>query len=47
MALESLEFKEEDSDAGAFRRRLAFAFRMVLPSLTSHAMRLACLQITK
>ena len=47
MALESLEFKEEDSDAGAFRRRLAFAFGMVILCFSLLVMRLAWLQIIK
>ena len=47
MALESLEFKEEDSDAGAFRRRLAFAFGMVILCFSVLVMRLAWLQIIK
>ena len=47
MALESLEFKEADKDVGPFRRRLVFAFGLVVLCLTILLGRLAWLQIIR
>ena len=47
MALESLDFKEEDADVGGFRRRLGFAFCLVMLCFLILALRLGWLQVVK
>ena len=45
MALETLEFKDEDESVGPFRRRLFFVFSLVALCFLILACRLAWLQI--